>query len=124
MTPNKMAAGTCTYDKVIEMAQAVLRWGSRRSPQPTTGFAYRAPRARRNTERRPQHRAEVCAFLGSPYGANPSTERLWESAPKGRGGVFADTLNVCPRRRAPRPGWRGRGVPKAGELRQGRQGRL
>ena len=63
-------------------------------------------------------------FLGSPYGANPSTAGLWESAPKGRGGVFADTLNVCPRRRAPRHGWRGWGVPKAEELRQGRRERL
>src|SRR3989338_10960169 len=33
-------------------------------------------------------RPEMCALLGSPYGANPSTTGLWESAPKGARTVY------------------------------------
>src|SRR4030067_531490 len=69
------------------------------------------PKGSPNTKRNGSTDLRCVVFLGSPYGANPSTAGLWESAPKGRGGVFADTLNVCPRRRAPRHGWRGRGMP-------------
>src|SRR3990170_3131931 len=74
----------------------------------STDFASRAPKGSPNTKGNGSTDLRCVVFLGSPYGANPSTAGLWESAPKGRGGVFADTLNVCPRRRAPRHGWRGR----------------
>src|SRR3990170_8840970 len=89
----------------------------------STDFASRAPKGSPSTEGNGSTDLRCVVFLGSPYGATPSTAGLWESAPKGRGGVFADTLNVCPRRRAPRHGRRGWGVPKAEELRQGRQER-
>src|SRR3989337_2341813 len=95
----------------------------RTSLMSSTDFASRAPKGSPNTKGNGSTDLRCVVFLGSPYGANPSTAGLWESTPKGRGGVFADTLNVCPRRRAPRHGWRGRGIPKAEELRQGRQER-
>src|SRR3990170_7975178 len=53
-------------------------------------------------------------FLGSPYGANPSTARLWESAPKG-GRTGCPRLifeTACLVRSAPGPGTAdGRGEP-------------
>src|SRR3989338_3336785 len=82
MNPNKMAAGTCTYDKVIEMAQAVLRWGSRRSPQPTTGFAYRAPKGSPHTEGNGSSDLR-CVVFWVPVWRKPEHRRALGGRPEG-----------------------------------------
>ena len=41
------------------------------------------PQGLRNTKGNGSSDLRCVVFLGSPYGANPSTARLWESAPKG-----------------------------------------
>src|SRR3989304_3928556 len=43
----------------------------------------RAPSGSPNTKGNGSSDLRCVVFLGSPYGANPSTAGLWESAPKG-----------------------------------------
>src|SRR3989338_1766203 len=43
----------------------------------------RAPKGSPSTKGNGSTDLRCVVFLGSPYGANPSTARLWESAPKG-----------------------------------------
>src|SRR3990170_7060118 len=78
----------------------------------------RAPRARRTPKGTRSTDLRCVVFLGSPYGANPSTAGLWESAPKG-------ARTGCPRlifeagclvrsARAPKPEERGVGLRHPG----------
>src|SRR3989337_1143017 len=55
----------------------------RTSLMSSTDFASRAPKGSPNTEGNGSTDLRCVVFLGSPYGANPSTAGLWESAPKG-----------------------------------------
>src|SRR3990172_8736499 len=76
----------------------------------------RAPKGSPNTKGNGSSDLRCVVFLGSPYGANPSTAGLWESAPnpkgKGSSAVSCVFFGGPPYGATPSPGGFWEGPPK------------